>query len=70
MNPQQQINIRTSGQVDPKLSGTKNKSGTAAPLMINGCTVSFTSTRKGTDETIKMVKQILFSAYRTKAAKG
>ena len=61
----QQLNKGTSGQIDPK-----SNIETAQPLIINGCAISFTSSPKGTDETIKTVKQILLSAYRTKAVRG
>jgi len=63
----QPLNAETSGQIDPK---SNNTNGTAAPFIIDGCTVSFSSSAKGTDEPIKAVKEILFSAYRTKAVRG
>ena len=33
---------------------------------IDGCVVSITSTPKGTDETLKAIKDILLFSYRTK----
>jgi len=62
----QQINMRTSGQNVPKCTKTQ----VVQPLMINGCAVSFSSSVKGTDEPIKAVKEILFSAYKTKTIRG
>jgi len=63
----QQLNEGTSGQIDPKSNNTND---TAKPFIIDGCTVSFSSSAKGTDEPIKAVKEILFSAYRAKAVRG
>ena len=35
-------------------------------LVIDGCSVSITSSPKGTDDPMKTVREILLSAYRTK----
>ena len=37
---------------------------------INGCTVSITSTPKGSDETLKAIKDILLYSYRAKTQKA
>ena len=39
-------------------------------LVINGCTVSITSSPKGSDDPLKTVREILLSAYRTKQPKS
>lgn len=67
---QEESNVRTSGQVDPKLNIIKNKPKTVIPFIIDGCTVSFTSTPKEKDDTIKTIKEILLSAYKTKTARS
>ena len=61
----QQLNVQTSSH-DPNLKIIKSNHGTIIPISIDGCTVSFSSTPKETDESIKTVKDILLSAYRTK----
>jgi len=63
------LNAQTSGQVGPKCK-SENKRGAVQPFIIGGCAVSFSSTPKNTDNTMKTVKEILLSAYRTKAIKG
>jgi len=70
MTAQQKMNMRTSGQLVPKPNGMKHNQNPTTPFLIGGCSVSFTSTPKSTDETIKTVKEILLSAYRTKAVRG
>ena len=59
MQAHEKIDMQSSSQVGPKTE-------TAMPFVINGCTVSFSSTVKGTDEPIKAIKEILLSTYRTK----
>lgn len=38
-------------------------------LIIDGCSVSVSSSPKGTDDPLKTVREILISDYRTKTAK-
>lgn len=66
MSAQAQDYRQTSGQSDPKCVNIRTQ--TDIPFTINGCTVSFTSSGKGSDDSIKAVKEILLSAYRTKTA--
>jgi hypothetical protein len=59
---------QTSGQVDPKHNNTTQKRGNVLSFVINGCTVSVSSSNK-TDEPIKAVKEILLSSYRSRIAR-
>ena len=61
----QLINTRASEQ-RPKLERSK----LTPKYIINGCTVSFTSATRATEEQIKVIKEILLSAYKTKIAKS
>lgn len=45
---------------------TQAKRETDLSLVIDGCSVSISSSPKGTDEPLKTVREILLSAYRTK----
>jgi len=65
----QPLSAPTSGQIDPKCKSA-NRSGAVKPFIIDGCTVSFSSSKKATDSTMKTVKEILLSAYRTKSVRG
>jgi len=40
---------------------------TIGPFVIDGCTVTLSSTVDGTDDPIRTIKEILLSAYRSKA---
>ena len=66
MQAQKQTNTQTSGQNCLSAENIDNIRSSVIPFLIDGCTVSFTPTRKGTDEPMKAVKDILMSAYRTK----
>ena len=66
----QQMNVLTSGHVGPKCDNASDDQKSVVPFLINGCTVSFSPNRKGSEETIKTVKEILLSAYRAKSARG
>jgi len=61
------LNHRTSGQHDPKLNNKTRKQSTT-PIVINGCSVTFSPSINKTDEPLKAVKEILLSAYRTRMA--
>ncbi|MCK9479592.1 MAG: hypothetical protein M0R40_08880 [Firmicutes bacterium] len=61
--------VRASGQLDIKSEYQKCEN-LAPSIVIDGCTVSFTSTKKDTDETLMAVKEILLSAYGTKQVEG
>lgn len=67
---EQQVNMRTSGQLDPKCKIQKSKCGAVQPYVINGCTVSFSSSLKDTDKIIKTVKEILLASYRIKIVRN
>ena len=64
----QQMDSPTSGQVGPKSGRDSNRFGIAAPFVINGCSVTFSKSARSGDDTIKAVKEILLSAYRTRFA--
>jgi hypothetical protein len=59
------IDMRTSGQLDPKCVTINPNRNKTIPFIINGCRVSFSSSLENTDEPIRNVKEILLSAYRT-----
>ena len=59
--------IRTSGQHDPKCVTINPSRINTMPSIINGCRVSFSSSRENTDEPMKAVKEILLG-YRTRIA--
>ena len=69
MQTQTEMILPTSSQVDPKLKIINPKRKNEMPFIINGCSVSFTSYARNTDEPIKAVKEILLSAYRTRTAR-
>ncbi|MEA4894689.1 MAG: hypothetical protein VB064_05455 [Oscillospiraceae bacterium] len=46
------------------------KHGADLSFIIDGCSVSISSSPKGTDDPLKTVREILLSAYRTKQPKG
>ena len=62
----QQIDFPTSGQLDPKFRSDINRFGISVPFVIDGCSVTFSRSAQSGDETIKAVKEILLSAYRTR----
>ena len=64
-----QSNPQTSGQVDPKIKHSNKSRKSTMPVVINGCTVSFSSTATKTDEALGTVKEILLSAYRSRMAR-
>ena len=57
----------TLGQVVPKYKEQPQKQNI---FSINGCTVSFSSNAKSTDEPLMVAKEILLSSYKTRIAKG
>jgi hypothetical protein len=50
----------------PNCTNIKDQTDNKIPFVINGCTVSFTSSDKSTADSLKAVKEILMSAYRTR----
>jgi len=44
----------------------EKSSCTTTPIIVDGCSVTFTSTSKESDDSIKEVKEILLSAYKKK----
>jgi len=66
MLAQNSLKSLTSGQVGSKCGNIEYPRDNVIPFIINGCSVSFSSNVKGTDEPIKAVKEILMSAYRTR----
>ena len=61
--------MHTSGQLGPK-HGNTAKNQESKQFLIDGCSVSFSSADKGSDEVMKIVKEILLTTYRAKTAKG
>jgi len=69
MQAQSTIGLHTSGQigaVDPRYESIVCPCDKVNPFIINGCSVSFTSNSNGSDDSIKAVREILMSAYRTR----
>ena len=62
------IDLRTSGQLDPKCVNINRNRNNTIPFIINGCRVSLSSSMKNTDEPLNTVKEILLSGYKTRIA--
>jgi hypothetical protein len=56
----------TSGQVDPKYKTNTKINKTSSTLIVNGCAVTLTSSSSENDESLKAIRDILVSAYRTR----
>ena len=61
-----QTDLRTSGQLDPKLINLNHNRNRTMQYIINGCRVSFSAKAGNNDEPIKIAKEILLSAYKTR----
>ena len=70
MHDQSTTNLRVLSQADPLHNNAANKRGSTIMLVIDGCTVTLTSSAKGSQEAIQAAKEILLSAYRFKAARS
>jgi len=63
---QEKLVTQASGDQIAAESLNNNETSSVISLDINDCTISFSASTKGTDDSIIAVKEILLSAYRTK----
>ena len=62
--------LTSEPHIAPKFFNADNDREAVTPFIIDGCVVSLSSTPENADNVIQKVKEILLSAYRTKAVRG